>query len=56
MKIYGFSELADWYYDQIAVHNLKPMTLYCNRKIIDTYVLPYIGEYEIKGHQHRPDR
>ena len=43
-----FSELADWYYDQIAVHKLKPMTLYCNRKIIDTYVLPYIGNMKLK--------
>ena len=42
-----FSELADWYYDQIAVHKLKPMTLYCNRKIIAVsythLTLPTIG-------------
>ena len=43
-----FSELADWYYDQIAVHKLKPMALYCNRRIIDTYVLPYIGNMKLK--------
>lgn len=30
------------------MHKLKPMTLYCNRKIIDTYVFPYIGNMKLK--------
>ena len=38
-----FSELHDWYFDQIAVHKLKPMTLYGNKELMKLYVLPYLG-------------
>lgn len=43
-----FSELCEWYYDQIAVHKLKPSTYYNNRKIIDCYVMPYLGNMKLK--------
>lgn len=29
-----FSELCEWYYEQIAVHKLKPTTYYNNKKMV----------------------
>lgn len=43
-----FSELCEWYYEQIAVHKLKPTTYYNNRKMMDLYVLPYLGNMKLK--------
>lgn len=43
-----FSELHDWYFDQIAVHKLKPMTLYGNKELMKLYVLPYLGNMKLK--------
>lgn len=43
-----FSELAEWYYSQIAVHKLKPTTYANNRTLMDLYVLPYIGNMKLK--------
>ena len=43
-----FSELHDWYYDQIAVHKLKPMTFYGNKELMKLYVLPYLGNMKLK--------
>ena len=43
-----FVELVDWYYKQIAPHKLKEATMYGNRKLIDLYVLPYIGHLKLK--------
>lgn len=43
-----FSELCDWYFDQIAVHKLKPMTFANNRLMIELYVLPYLGNIKLK--------
>ena len=43
-----FSELADWYYNQVAVHKLKPATYANNRTLMDLYVLPYIGNMKLK--------
>lgn len=43
-----FSELCEWYFDQIAVHKLKPTTYYNNRKMIELYVLPYLGNMKLK--------
>ena len=43
-----FAELVDWYYEQIAPHKLKENTMYGNRKLIDLYVLPYIGHLKLK--------
>lgn len=43
-----FSELVTWYYTQIAPHKLKESTLYGNRKLIDLYVLPYLGNVKLK--------
>ena len=43
-----FSELAKWYYDQVAVHKLKPLTYANNRNLIDLYILPYIGNMKLK--------
>lgn len=43
-----FSELCEWYYEQIAVHKLKPTTYYNNSKMMDLYVLPYIGNMKLK--------
>ena len=45
-----FFELHDWYYDQIAVHKLKPMTFYSNKNMMKLYVLPYLTR------QHEPER
>mgnify|MGYP000930039207 FL=1 len=43
-----FSELAEWYYTQVAVHKLKPATYANNRTLMDLYVLPYIGNMKLK--------
>nr|DAQ68806.1 MAG TPA: Integrase [Caudoviricetes sp.] len=43
-----FSELATWYYEQIAVHKLKPATYANNRELMNLYVLPYIGNMKLK--------
>lgn len=43
-----FLELADWYYNQVAVHKLKPATYANNRTLMDLYVLPYIGNMKLK--------
>ena len=43
-----FSELAEWYYSQVAVHKLKPATYSNNRTLMDLYVLPYIGNMKLK--------
>ena len=43
-----FHELFDWYYDQIAPHKLKEYTLESSRYILETYVLPYIGNMKLK--------
>lgn len=43
-----FSELHDWYYDQIAVHKLKPTTFYNSKEMMKLYVLPYIGNMKLK--------
>ena len=43
-----FSELAQWYYNQVAVHKLKPTTYANNRALMDLYVLPYIGNMKLK--------
>lgn len=43
-----FVELAEWYFEQIAPHNLKETTLRANRYVLDTYVLPHIGHLKLK--------
>lgn len=43
-----FSELAQWYYNQVAVHKLKPATFANNRILMNLYVLPYIGNMKLK--------
>lgn len=43
-----FSELLDWYFDQVAPHKLKENTFYNNRKLLDIYVLPVIGNLKLK--------
>lgn len=43
-----FSELAQWYYDQVAIHTLKPATFANSRKLMYLYVLPYIGNMKLK--------
>jgi integrase len=43
-----FSELAQWYYNQVAVHKLKPTTYANSRTLMDLYVLPYIGNMKLK--------
>lgn len=42
------SELVDWYYDQIAPHSLKENTIYNNKRILNLYVMPYIGNLKLK--------
>lgn len=43
-----FLELTEWYYNQVAVHKLKPATYANNRTLMDLYVLPYIGNMKLK--------
>ncbi len=43
-----FSELQKWYYEQIAIHKLKPPTYANNRYMINMYVMPYIGHLKLK--------
>lgn len=43
-----FHELFEWYYDQIAPNKLKEYTLETSRYILETYVLPYIGNMKLK--------
>ncbi len=43
-----FSELQKWYYEQIAIHKLKPTTYANNRYMINVYVMPYIGHLKLK--------
>lgn len=43
-----FHELFEWYYDQIAPHKLKEYTLESSHYILETYVLPYIGNMKLK--------
>ena len=43
-----FKELYNWYFEQIAPHKLKENTIYNNRRILELYVLPYIGHLKLK--------
>lgn len=43
-----FDELQKWYFEEIAVHTLKPTTYAGNRHVINIYVLPYIGHMKLK--------
>ena len=43
-----FDELQKWYFEEIAIHTLKPTTYAGNRHVIDIYVLPYIGHMKLK--------
>ena len=43
-----FSELAKWYFDQIAPHRLKEATFNSTKYLIDMYVLPNIGHLKLK--------
>lgn len=43
-----FSELCQWYFEQIAPHKLKERTLYTNKELMKNYVLPYIGHLKLK--------
>ncbi|WP_225742954.1 site-specific integrase [Marinilactibacillus sp. Marseille-P9653] len=43
-----FSELCEWYFEQIAPHKLKERTLYTNKELMKSYVLPYIGHLKLK--------
>ena len=43
-----FSELQKWYYEEIAIHKLKPTTYAANRYLMDLYVMPHIGHLRIK--------
>ena len=43
-----FSELQKWYYEEIAIHKLKPTTYAANRYLMDLYVMPFIGHLRIK--------
>jgi len=43
-----FSELQKWYYEEIAIHKLKPTTYAANRYLMDLYVMPHIGHLKIK--------
>lgn len=39
----SLNELAEWYYSVIAPLTLKEHTIFNNRKLMNSYVLPYIG-------------
>ena len=43
-----FSELVEWYFEQIAPHKLKERTLLTNIFLMNNYVLPYIGHLKLK--------
>jgi integrase len=43
-----FSELTNWYFENIAPHRLKENTLYGNKKSIYSYVIPTIGNLKLK--------
>lgn len=43
-----FSELQQWYYEEIAIHTLKPTTYASNKHLIELYVMPRIGHRRIK--------
>jgi integrase len=43
-----FTELVEWYYDQVAPHKLKENTIYNDRRMLDLYVLPHIGNLKLK--------
>ena len=43
-----FHELCEWYFDQVAIHKLKPATYHNNRILMNTYVLPYLGNIKLK--------
>ena len=43
-----FSELCDWYFNEIAVHKLKQSTYENNLLMINLYVLPYLGHLKLK--------
>jgi integrase len=43
-----FSELCQWYFEEIAPHKLKERTLYTNKELMKNYVLPYIGHLKLK--------
>ncbi|QGG47409.1 site-specific integrase [Heliorestis convoluta] len=43
-----FSELVEWYFEQIAPHKLKERTLLTNIYLMKSYVLPYIGHLKLK--------
>lgn len=43
-----FSELVEWYFEQIAPHKLKERTLLTNIYLMNNYVLPYIGHLKLK--------
>jgi integrase len=43
-----FSELADWYFENIAPNTLKENTLYGSKKSIHSYVVPAIGNLKLK--------
>jgi len=43
-----FSELCSWYFDTIAPNRVKERTLVNNRKLVENYVIPRIGNLKLK--------
>jgi integrase len=43
-----FHELFDWYYDIIAMNKMKETTYHAQRNMIETYVIPQIGNLKLK--------
>jgi len=43
-----FHELAEWYFREIGPNKLKENTLIGTQKLIDIYVIPYIGHLKLK--------
>jgi integrase len=43
-----FHELATWYYTEIAPNTLKGTTIYCQRQLLEDYILPELGHLKLK--------
>lgn len=43
-----FKDLIEEYFEIYAKHTLKPITIYNYRKIVDTYLIPFLGNKKLK--------
>lgn len=43
-----FSELSAWYFDSVAPMKLKTRTIENNRRLVESYVIPYFGNLRLR--------